>query len=224
VHGAPSLLQVDCSFDDCLDAGQEAPPEYPVGPWVKLGQTPTGLQGQNTAAVRDRGPSFRRPRPTVHMPAGRQPAGNIAAYWMGYTLLPGRPRLAGDRAPRNVSASSPRRGRPIFDLAKPGASATDDRPPRSGSATRRPRGRCWPRRSETIRAGSSIGPPTGRCPSGLPTGFGCWPPRRRRSLRRNSPPRPGGRPAPVQRAGWPDPRPDPGWVCRITGETPLRTP
>ena len=79
VHGA-RLLQVDGSFDDCLELARKLAAEYPVA--LVNSVNPDRLQGQKTAAfeiVDELGDA-----PDVHcLPVGN--AGNITAYWMGYT-------------------------------------------------------------------------------------------------------------------------------------------
>ena len=78
IHGA-RLLQVDGSFDDCLELARKLSAEYPVALVNSL--NPHRLQGQKTAAfeiVDELGEA-----PEVHcLPVGN--AGNITAYWMGY--------------------------------------------------------------------------------------------------------------------------------------------
>jgi threonine synthase len=79
VHGA-KLLQVSGSFDDCLEVARKLSAEYPVA--LVNSVNPDRLQGQKTAAfeiVDELGDA-----PDVHcLPVGN--AGNITAYWMGYT-------------------------------------------------------------------------------------------------------------------------------------------
>src|SRR6201997_5000289 len=79
VHGA-RLLQVDGSFDDCLEMTRKLAAQYPVA--LVNSVNPDRLQGQKSAAfeiVDDLGDA-----PDVHcLPVGN--AGNITAYWMGYT-------------------------------------------------------------------------------------------------------------------------------------------
>jgi threonine synthase len=92
VHGA-KLLQVEGSFDDCLDMTRKLSENYPIA--LVNSVNPFRLQGQKTAAfeiVDTLGDA-----PDIHcIPVGN--AGNISAYWMGYT------EYAGDgiasRAPR----------------------------------------------------------------------------------------------------------------------------
>jgi threonine synthase len=92
VHGA-RLLQVDGSFDDCLELARKLAAQFPVA--LVNSVNPDRLQGQKTAAfeiVDDLGDA-----PDVHcLPVGN--AGNITAYWMGYTEYQ-RDGLA-TRAPR----------------------------------------------------------------------------------------------------------------------------
>jgi threonine synthase len=98
VHGA-KLLQVDGSFDDCLELARKLAIDYPVA--LVNSVNPYRLQGQKTAAfeiVDALGDA-----PDIHcLPVGN--AGNISAYWMGYqeyfdTGLAGRkPRMFGFQA------------------------------------------------------------------------------------------------------------------------------
>jgi threonine synthase len=97
-HGA-RLLQVDGSFDDCLELARKLAAQYPVA--LVNSVNPDRLQGQKTAAyevVDDLGDA-----PDVHcLPVGN--AGNISAYWMGYTeylragLATRTPRMFGFQA------------------------------------------------------------------------------------------------------------------------------
>ncbi|MBG0813043.1 threonine synthase [Planomonospora sp. ID82291] len=79
VHGA-RLLQVEGSFDDCLEMTRKLSESYPIA--LVNSVNPFRLQGQKTAAfeiVDALGDA-----PDVHcIPVGN--AGNISAYWMGYT-------------------------------------------------------------------------------------------------------------------------------------------
>jgi threonine synthase len=79
VHGA-RLLQVDGSFDDCLTLARGLAEDYPVSLVNSVNQF--RIQGQKTAAFEicdSLGDA-----PDVHcLPVGN--AGNITAYWMGYT-------------------------------------------------------------------------------------------------------------------------------------------
>ena len=98
VHGA-KLLQVDGSFDDCLELARKLAAEYPVA--LVNSVNPDRLEGQKTAAfeiVDELGDA-----PDVHcLPVGN--AGNITAYWMGYTeyqragLVSRAPRMFGFQA------------------------------------------------------------------------------------------------------------------------------
>ncbi|MFD0887483.1 threonine synthase [Streptosporangium algeriense] len=79
VHGA-RLIQVEGSFDDCLDMTRKLSENYPIA--LVNSVNPFRLQGQKTAAfeiVDALGDA-----PDIHcIPVGN--AGNISAYWMGYT-------------------------------------------------------------------------------------------------------------------------------------------
>jgi threonine synthase len=98
VHGA-KLLQVDGNFDDCLEMARKLAAEYPVALVNSVNND--RLEGQKTAAfeiVDALGDA-----PDVHcLPVGN--AGNITAYWRGYTeyRATGRatkaPRMAGFQA------------------------------------------------------------------------------------------------------------------------------
>jgi threonine synthase len=111
VHGA-RLLQVNGNFDDCLEVARKLANEYPVA--LVNSVNPDRLQGQKTAAfeiVEALGDA-----PDVHcLPVGN--AGNIAAYWMGYTeyadagLATHAPRMLGFQA----SGAAPIvRGEPVL--------------------------------------------------------------------------------------------------------------
>ncbi|WP_326820427.1 threonine synthase [Streptosporangium sp. NBC_01639] len=98
VHGA-TLLQVEGSFDDCLEMTRKLSVDYPIA--LVNSVNPFRLQGQKTAAfeiVDALGDA-----PDIHcIPVGN--AGNISAYWMGYTeyardgLATGTPRMFGFQA------------------------------------------------------------------------------------------------------------------------------
>jgi threonine synthase len=79
VHGA-AVLQVDGNFDDCLTLARVLAETYPVS--LVNSVNPYRLQGQKTAAfevVDALGDA-----PDLHvLPTGN--AGNITAYWLGYT-------------------------------------------------------------------------------------------------------------------------------------------
>ncbi|GII61605.1 threonine synthase [Sphaerisporangium krabiense] len=98
VHGA-KLLQVDGSFDDCLEMTRKLAENFPIA--LVNSVNPHRLQGQKTAAfeiVDALGDA-----PDVHcIPVGN--AGNISAYWMGYREYAGdgvatrTPRMLGFQA------------------------------------------------------------------------------------------------------------------------------
>ena len=93
VHGA-TLLQVDGSFDDCLTVARELSEQYPVT--LVNSVNPDRIEGQKTAAFEICDALGRAP--DVHcLPVGN--AGNITAYWKGYTEYDhGRPRMLGFQA------------------------------------------------------------------------------------------------------------------------------
>jgi threonine synthase len=98
VHGA-RLLQIEGSFDDCLELARKLAVDYPVA--LVNSVNPDRLEGQKTAAfeiVDALGDA-----PDVHcLPVGN--AGNISAYWMGYReyfaagISSKRPRMFGFQA------------------------------------------------------------------------------------------------------------------------------
>jgi threonine synthase len=98
VHGA-KLLQLEGSFDDCLELARKLAVDYPVA--LVNSVNPYRLQGQKTAAfeiVDALGDA-----PDIHcLPVGN--AGNITAYWMGYKeyfsggLATKKPRMFGFQA------------------------------------------------------------------------------------------------------------------------------
>jgi threonine synthase len=98
VHGA-QLLQVDGSFDDCLELARKLAVDYPVA--LVNSVNPFRLDGQMSAAweICDQ----LGQAPDVHcIPVGN--AGNITAYWRGYRgyaadgLVAGAPRMFGFQA------------------------------------------------------------------------------------------------------------------------------
>jgi threonine synthase len=97
VHGA-RLLQVDGSFDDCLEVARDLSDKFPVT--LVNSVNPMRLQGQKTAAFEIVEALGRAP--DIHcLPVGN--AGNITAYWSGYTEFDGlrasgRPRMLGFQA------------------------------------------------------------------------------------------------------------------------------
>ncbi len=117
-HGA-RLLQVDGSFDDCLELVRKLSAEYPIGLVNSI--NPDRMQGQKTASfevVDQLGDA-----PDVHfLPVGN--AGNIAAYWLGYREYSAagktgtRPRMFGYQA---AGAAPIVIGRPV---AEPSTIAT----------------------------------------------------------------------------------------------------
>lgn len=79
IHGA-TLLQVDGNFDDCLNLARELSENYPVA--LVNSVNPFRIEGQKTAAFEV--VDFLGDAPDIHaLPVGN--AGNITAYWMGYS-------------------------------------------------------------------------------------------------------------------------------------------
>ncbi len=92
-HGA-TLLQVDGNFDDCLTVARKLADSYPVE--LVNSVNPARIEGQKTASfeiVDALGDA-----PDIHcLPVGN--AGNITAYWRGYTeYRDGTPGAQGDAA------------------------------------------------------------------------------------------------------------------------------
>jgi threonine synthase len=79
VHGA-RLLQIDGNFDDCLELARKLAVDYPVA--LVNSVNPDRIEGQKTAAFEICDLLGRAP--DIHcIPVGN--AGNITAYWKGYT-------------------------------------------------------------------------------------------------------------------------------------------
>jgi threonine synthase len=98
VHGA-RLLQVDGSFDDCLELARKLAVDYPVA--LVNSVNPDRIDGQKSAAFEICDELGRAP--DVHcIPVGN--AGNITAYWKGYCeyaadgLIETAPRMFGFQA------------------------------------------------------------------------------------------------------------------------------
>jgi threonine synthase len=98
VHGA-TLLQVEGNFDDCLTIARELADNYPVE--LVNSVNPSRIEGQKTAAFEI--VDMLGFAPDIHcLPVGN--AGNITAYWLGYTeyhrdgITPSRPRMWGFQA------------------------------------------------------------------------------------------------------------------------------
>jgi threonine synthase len=99
MHGA-KIIQIDGNFDDCLELARTLTADYPTISLVNS-VNPVRIEGQKTAAfeiVDALGTA-----PDVHaLPVGN--AGNITAYWRGYTeyhrdgLTDTLPRMLGTQA------------------------------------------------------------------------------------------------------------------------------
>ena len=87
------VIQIEGGFDECLKIARGLADEYPVS--LVNSVNPMRLQGQKTAAfeiVAQLGQA-----PDIHvMPVGN--AGNISAYWMGFTEVDAAPRMWGFQA------------------------------------------------------------------------------------------------------------------------------
>jgi threonine synthase len=92
VHGA-RLLQVKGNFDDCLTLCRDLSENYPVT--LVNSVNPFRIEGQKTAAFEI--VDVLGGAPDVHcLPVGN--AGNITAYWKGYTEYGVAPRMLGFQA------------------------------------------------------------------------------------------------------------------------------
>jgi threonine synthase len=98
VHGA-RLLQIDGNFDDCLELARKLAVDYPVA--LVNSVNPDRIEGQKTAAFEICDLLGRAP--DIHcIPVGN--AGNITAYWKGYTeyardgIVTGTPAMYGFQA------------------------------------------------------------------------------------------------------------------------------
>jgi len=98
VHGA-RLLQVEGNFDDCLELARKLAVDYPVE--LVNSVNPARIEGQKTAAFEIVDQLGRAP--DIHcLPVGN--AGNITAYWKGYSEYAAdgtastRPRMWGFQA------------------------------------------------------------------------------------------------------------------------------
>jgi threonine synthase len=99
MHGA-KIIQIDGNFDDCLELARKMAADFPTIALVNS-VNPVRIEGQKTAAfeiVDALGTA-----PDVHaLPVGN--AGNITAYWKGYTeyhhegLIEKLPRMLGTQA------------------------------------------------------------------------------------------------------------------------------
>lgn len=104
VHGA-KLLQIDGNFDDCLTLARKLSEAYPVA--LVNSVNPSRIEGQKTASfeIIDQLGSA----PDIHcLPVGN--AGNITAYWKGYTEYDTKPRMWGFQA---AGAAPIVRGAPV---------------------------------------------------------------------------------------------------------------
>jgi threonine synthase len=130
-HGA-TLLQVDGNFDDCLTLARKLAEAYPVE--LVNSVNPYRIEGQKTAAFEV--VDVLGNAPDVHcLPVGN--AGNITAYWKGYTEYTQTSEQPGPatRTPR-MWASRPRGCRRSWPATR--STTRTPSPRRSASATPRP--------------------------------------------------------------------------------------
>jgi threonine synthase len=99
MHGA-KIIQVEGNFDDCLELARKTTAEFPSIALVNS-VNPVRIEGQKTAAFEVCDALGRAP--DVHaLPVGN--AGNITAYWRGYSeyfadgIVSSRPRMLGVQA------------------------------------------------------------------------------------------------------------------------------
>lgn len=99
MHGA-KIIQVDGNFDDCLEVARKIVADFPTISLVNS-VNPVRIEGQKTAAFEI--VDVLGTAPDVHaLPVGN--AGNITAYWKGYTeyhadgVIDKLPRMLGTQA------------------------------------------------------------------------------------------------------------------------------
>ncbi|MCA2334893.1 threonine synthase [Mycobacterium avium] len=99
MHGA-KIIQIDGNFDDCLELARKMAADFPTISLVNS-VNPVRIEGQKTAAFEI--VDVLGAAPDVHaLPVGN--AGNITAYWKGYTeyhhegLIEKLPRMLGNQA------------------------------------------------------------------------------------------------------------------------------
>lgn len=99
MHGA-KIIQVDGNFDDCLELARKMTNDFPTIALVNS-VNPVRIEGQKTAAFEI--VDVLGTAPDVHaLPVGN--AGNITAYWRGYTeyhadgIIDSLPRMLGTQA------------------------------------------------------------------------------------------------------------------------------
>jgi threonine synthase len=112
LHGA-RILQVDGNFDDCLELARKTAADYPVT--LVNSVNPVRIAGQKTAAFEICDVLGRAP--DIHcLPVGN--AGNITAYWAGYSeyaadgVVKNTPRMFGFQA---AGAAPLVRGEPVAE-------------------------------------------------------------------------------------------------------------
>ncbi len=115
MHGA-KIIQIDGNFDDCLELARKMAADFPTISLVNS-VNPVRIEGQKTAAFEI--VDVLGTAPDVHaLPVGN--AGNITAYWKGYTeyhqlgLIDKLPRMLGTQA-AGAAPGARRTGEPPGD-------------------------------------------------------------------------------------------------------------
>ena len=97
MHGA-KIIQIDGNFDDCLELARKLTADYPTISLVNS-VNPVRIEGQKTAAfeiIEAFEAADREPIDGLCIPVGN--AGNITAYWKGFTEMHQAPRMFGFQA------------------------------------------------------------------------------------------------------------------------------
>lgn len=144
MHGA-KIIQIDGNFDDCLELARKMAADFPTISLVNS-VNPVRIEGQKTAAFEI--VDVLGAAPDVHaLPVGN--AGNITAYWKGYTeyhhegLIEKLPRMLGTQAAgaaplvHGEPVKTPRPSRPRS------ASARRHRGPRPSTRSSNPTAASW---------------------------------------------------------------------------------
>ena len=141
MHGAHVISHRRATSTTALDAGARADRDAPDRA-RQLGQ-PVPHRGPEDRRLRDRARRSAARSTSLCIPVGN--AGNITAYWRGFT------RARATRAPRMFGFQAA--GAAPLVLGRAGRAARDGRHARSASATRRAGRRRWPR--DRLAAASS---------------------------------------------------------------------
>ena len=167
MHGA-KIIQIDGNFDDCLELARKLTADFPTVSLVNS-VNPYRIEGQKTAAfeiVDALGEA-----PDVHaLPVGN--AGNITAYWKGYTeyhrdgLAQKLPRMLGTQAAGAAPLVLGRAGRSTRRPSpRPSASARRRRGTRPSRRSSSPTAASWPRRTRRSSPRTTSSPAAKACSS-----------------------------------------------------------